>query len=221
MAALREVSLDMTRQLRPDISPSDAKQQHLDIQGNRSAVKWTAMELLGRLLWAVSRSFFAWSPRPFWGWRNALLRLFGARIGSHVHIYPSARIAIPWNLSISDRAAVGDGAIIYNLGPILIDADVTVSQFAHLCAGTHDFRRRDFPLIKSTIQIGKGAWICADAFVGPDVTIGAFAIVGARAVVVRDVAPWVIVGGNPARVIGARPQFKGVEGHVHSARSET
>jgi putative colanic acid biosynthesis acetyltransferase WcaF len=105
---------------------------------------------------------------------------------------------------VDDNAAVGDRVIIYNLGIISIGRDATISQHAHLCAGTHDFRRADMPLVKSPISIGAGAWICADAFVGPGVTVGPMAVVGARAVVVRDVADHVVVVGNPAHVVGER-----------------
>jgi putative colanic acid biosynthesis acetyltransferase WcaF len=173
----------------------------LDIAANRRARKWSDRELLGRLLWETSGFLFAWSPRQLWGWRNAWLRLFGARIGRAVHIHPSVRIAVPWNLRIGDNTAVGDGAILYSLGLIALGADVTVSQYAHLCAGAHDHRQPDLPLLKRPIAVGAGAWICADAFVGPGVTVGAGAVVGARAVVVRDVPPGVVVAGNPAREV--------------------
>jgi putative colanic acid biosynthesis acetyltransferase WcaF len=133
-----------------------------------------------------------------------LLRLFGAQIGRNVHIHPSVYITIPWNLSIGDKTAVGDRVILYALGPIVIGECVTVSQYAHLCAGTHDWRDPVMRLIKTPITIGNGAWICADAFIGPGVTVGARAIVGARAVTMRNVAPGAIVSGNPATQFGRR-----------------
>jgi putative colanic acid biosynthesis acetyltransferase WcaF len=179
----------------------------LDIAANRSAAKWTRREMFWRFLWEVSQPISRLMPRPLWGLRRWLLRRFGARIGREVRIHPTARIAIPWNLSIGDETAIGDGVQIYNLGQVSIGAQATISQGAHLCAGTHDHRQPDLPLVKCTIKIGQGAWICADAFLGPNVTVGDFAILGARAVVVRDVAPGVIVAGNPARIIGQREFF--------------
>jgi putative colanic acid biosynthesis acetyltransferase WcaF len=179
----------------------------LDIIANRRMRKWTRGEIVGRLMWEyLGAPTFGLIPRPLWAVRRALLRVFGARIGRDVHIYPSVRIAIPWNLVIAEHAAVGDRAIIYNLGMITIASAATVSQGAHLCAGTHDYRQADFPLIKAPISVGSGAWICADAFVGPAVTIGDRAIIGARAVVMKDVADGAIVAGNPAREIGKRPR---------------
>jgi putative colanic acid biosynthesis acetyltransferase WcaF len=114
-------------------------------------------------------------------------------------------IAIPWNLVIGTDASIGDRAIIYNLGLISIGDAATISQGAHLCAGTHDYRRADLPLLKLPIAIGEGAWICADSFIGPGVTIGDYAIIGARAVTMRDVGDWSIAVGNPAKIVGQRP----------------
>lgn len=178
----------------------------LDIAGNRRARKWTGREMAGRALWEILRGpLFAWTPRPLWGWRRMVLRAFGARVGREVHVFPSVRIAVPWNLTFGDEAAVGDRAILYSLGRIEIGAQTTISQGAHLCAGTHDYLQASMPLVKASISIGAGAWICADAFIGPGVSVGARAIVGARAVAVKNVEPGKVVAGNPARVVRDRP----------------
>jgi putative colanic acid biosynthesis acetyltransferase WcaF len=157
------------------------------VRANRAAVKWSRREQAARVLWACAWPLFALSPRPLWGWRRFLLRVF-----------------MPWNVELGEFSLLGDGAFLYALGGVRIGACATVSQGAHLCAGTHDYRDVAMPLVKARIEIGAGAWICADAFVGPHVRIGAGAVVGARAVVVRDVAADCVVAGNPARIIGAR-----------------
>lgn len=173
----------------------------LDITANRAARKWSRREQAGRVLWALAWPLFRLSPRPCWGWRRGLLRLFGAGVGQAVHVYPTVRIMIPWNLDLGDGCAVGDRAILYALGKITLGERATISQGAHLCAGTHDLRDPARPLLKPPIRIGKDAWICADAFVGPGVSVGKNAVAGARAVVVRDVADHCVVAGNPARLI--------------------
>jgi len=156
------------------------------------------------VLWGLAKPLFRFSPRIFFGWRNWLLRLFGARIGKNVHVYNSATVYFPWNLEIGDWSAIGEHAFIYNLGPVCIGSNVTISQRAHLCAGTHDHTDPALPLLKPPISIGDQAWVCADAFIGPGVTVGEGAVVGARAVAIRDVEPWLIVVGNPARPVGKR-----------------
>jgi putative colanic acid biosynthesis acetyltransferase WcaF len=180
----------------------------IDIMQNRASKKWSRKELIGRALWEIFRGpLFAWTPRRLWGWRRFVLKCFGAQVGREVHIYPSVRIAIPWKLDIEDNSAIGDCANIYNLGRISIGKNVTISQNAHLCAGSHDYRRPDFPLLKPPITILSGAWVCADSFVGPGVIVGESAIVGARAVVMRNVNSHEIAVGNPARVIGHRQKI--------------
>lgn len=176
----------------------------MDIEANRQARKWSRKELAGRVLWGLCRPLFRFSPRPLWGWRRFLLRLFGAEVGKQVNILPSVHIFIPWNLEIDDWSSIGFDALIYNLGPVHIGKKVTISQRAHLCAGTHDHRDETMPLIKSPITIADHVWICADAFIGPNVQIQESAVVAACSVVIKDVAKKTIVGGNPAQPIGER-----------------
>lgn len=133
-----------------------------------------------------------------------VLRLFGAKVGRFVNIYPTTRLYMPWNVELGDWTALGEDVLLYSLGPIRLGRNVTVSYRGHVCAGTHDLNDPALPLLKPPVVIDDGVWIGTDAFVGPAVTIGRFAVVGARAVVVRDVAAFDIVAGNPARPIGRR-----------------
>jgi putative colanic acid biosynthesis acetyltransferase WcaF len=176
----------------------------IDVAANRAQRSYVLSELVARLLWGIGATMFWLVPRPLYGVRRTILRVFGATVGPHVHIHPTARIFMPWNLVVGEYSAIGDRAIIYNLGPIRIGARTTISQNAHLCAGSHDYRDPAFRLLRTPITIGDDAWICADAFVGPGVTVGDHAIVAARAVAVRDVAPGLIIAGNPAKVIKRR-----------------
>lgn len=178
-------------------STSDSRM--LDVKENRLARKYSPEEMTRRVLWTFAQPFFRFSPRPCFGWRRFLLRCFGAKVGRDVHVYPSATIYFPWLFEAGDESAIGEHAFIYNLGRVTLGSRVTVSHRAHLCAGTHDHTKPDFPLLRPPIVIGSDAWICADAFVGPGVTVGERAIVGARAVAMKDVRPGSIVVGNPAR----------------------
>lgn len=174
----------------------------VDVAANRAQRTWSRRVNVQRVLWAIVWPLFRCSPRPFWAWRRGLLRLFGAQIGSGVHVCPSAQITMPWHLQIGEDAAIGADAILYALGRISIGPRATVSQNAHLCAGSHDWRDPARPLIRTPIRIGADAWVCADAFVGPGVRIGAGAILGARAVAMRDLPAGHIGQGNPMQVRG-------------------
>jgi putative colanic acid biosynthesis acetyltransferase WcaF len=176
----------------------------LDIQSNRSASKYTRKELFLRVRWGFGKLVFRLTPRPCFGLRRGILRAFGAKLGSNVNIYPSALIYYPWNLKIGDDSSIGEWALVYNLGRVTIGERTTISQRAHLCAGTHDYRNPALPLIKPPIEIGDEVWVCADAFIGPNVTVANGAVVGACSVVTRDVEPLAVVAGNPAKFVKKR-----------------
>ena len=176
----------------------------LNIDKNRSASKYSFNILLKRILWSFVKCLFHFSPRIAFSWRNFLLRLFGAKIGKHVHIYNSAEVYMPWNLEIGDWSAIGEYAYIYNLDLISIGSRATISQRAHLCAGTHDYEDSSLPLITKPITIQDNSWVCADAFIGPGVTIHEGAVIGARAVITKDVEAHAIMAGNPAKKIKSR-----------------
>jgi putative colanic acid biosynthesis acetyltransferase WcaF len=166
---------------------------------------WSSQEKVGRVVWMLVRgSLFRWSFHNWYGWRRYLLRCFGAKVGQDARVRPSVMIEIPWNLELGDHCRVGDHAILYSLGTIRIGRLAVISQHAHLCAGTHDYTLRSFPLRLMPITIGEEAWIAADAFVGPGISVGDRAVVGARAVVVKDVGVAEVVVGNPARVVKMR-----------------
>lgn len=158
-----------------------------------------------RLIWQLAR-LLLFRPSPwFWhGWRRSLLRLFGASIGRSVKIMPSAQIWAPWNLSMGDYAAVSHGVDLYNVARIDIGAHATVSQRAFVCTAGHDIDHPHMPLVTAPVKIHDGAWICAEAYIHPGVTVGVDAVAGVRAVVLRDVPPRHVVGGNPARFIRER-----------------
>lgn len=166
---------------------------------------WTTREKIGRALWMlVGSKVFRLTFHNWYGVRRGLLRLFGATVEKGVRIRPTAHVEVPWNCTFKEGSVVGDRAIIYSLGTITIGRYAVISQYAHLCAGTHDFTDKRFTLIRDPIVIGDGAWISADSFVGPNVTVGDRAILGARASAYKDLEPDTIYAGNPAKNIRRR-----------------
>lgn len=159
----------------------------------------------GRLLWnCVHATLFRWSPTPLFGWRAALLRSFGARVGSGAHVYPSAKVWAPWNLSLGEHSCLAPDVDCYCVAPIEVGAHATVSQYSYLCGATHDFEDPSHRLVPGAIRIGAGAWLAADVFVGPNVSIGEGAVVGARASVFKDIPAWTVAVGNPAKPLRKR-----------------
>lgn len=138
------------------------------------------------------------------GWKRFLLRLFGANIHATAIVYSTAKIYDPANLKMDEYSCLASNVICYNVDYVEIGANATVSQYAYLCTASHDITNIENFLITSPILIKDRAWIAADAFVGMGVTIGQGAVVGARSAVFKDVAPWTVVGGNPAKFIKKR-----------------
>jgi putative colanic acid biosynthesis acetyltransferase WcaF len=171
----------------------------------RGRSAFSAREKIGRILWAmVQGTLFRLSFHNWYRWRRMLVSAFGARLTPPVRLRRTVRIECPWNLTMGPESSAGDRAVLYCLGPVTIGARVSISQNAHICAGTHDHTRPDLHLLRPPITIEDDVWIAADAFVGPGVTIGAVAILGARGCAFKSLEPWTIYGGNPARPLGPR-----------------
>ncbi len=160
---------------------------------------------VARLLWSIVwLLFYRPSPKSFHGWRRLLLKAFGAKIGKGAHPYPSAKIWAPWNVEMGDHSCLSHEVDCYSVDKIKIGSHATVSQYSYLCTASHDITDPHMKLVTGPISIGDGAWITADVFIGPGVTIGEGAVVGVRSAVFKDVAPWTVVIGNPAKFIKHR-----------------
>ncbi|WFB36567.1 putative colanic acid biosynthesis acetyltransferase [Kiritimatiellota bacterium B12222] len=158
-----------------------------------------------RFLWNVVQFFlFQPGPRRLHSWRACCLRCFGAKVGKQVSIYPHVKIYAPWQLEMKDRACLAEGVNCYNVDQVIIEEDAVVSEGAFLCTASHNIDSHGRELITKAIRLEEGSWVFAEAFIGPGVTVKKGAIVGARAVVTKDVQEMTVVAGNPAREIRKR-----------------
>jgi putative colanic acid biosynthesis acetyltransferase WcaF len=161
---------------------------------------------LARLIWSVLWLLF-FRPTPRWtlnGWRLFLLRCFGAKIGVGSRVLPSCKIWAPWNLNMGCYSVLGDDVDCYSMNKISVGNYTTISQRSFLCCGSHDISCKSMPLITSPISIGDYCWVCAEAFVGPGVTLNDYSVVAARSVVLKDIRIREVVGGNPAKFLKLR-----------------
>ena len=132
------------------------------------------------------------------------MRLFGAKVGKRVYVYPSVQIWAPWNLEMGNDSCLSHFVDCYCVDKVVIGNRSTVSQYSYLCTASHDYNRRNLPLIAAPIVLEADVWVTADVFIGPGVTIRRGAVVGARSTVTRDVDEWNVIAGSPANVIGMR-----------------
>ena len=174
-------------------------------QNNPYQNPWPRWLQVVLIFWRISWLIFCrWTPKFLNPWRILVLKFFGAKLTGIPFIHSSARIQMPWNLKMGNRACLGEKANVYSLGKIKIHEGATVAQEAYLCTGTHDFSDANLQLITQEITIFPHAFIGARAMVMPGVKIGKNAVVGAMTVVTKDIPPNHIVAGNPARQIGLR-----------------
>ncbi len=166
---------------------------------------WSDRDRALRLLWEFTWFVFCvWTPKPANPWRLFWLDVFGATIEGKPFVHQRARIAIPWHLTLRDRACLGDRANAYSLGEIEIGERATVAQEAYLSTGSHDFSHPALQLVTAKITIGDDAFVGARAFVMPGVRIGARSLVGACSVVTKDIPDDCVAAGNPCRVLRPR-----------------
>jgi len=160
---------------------------------------------LRRILWfVVEKTLYRFSPNAAFAWRRFLLRSFGAQLHGQPRPYPKSTIWAPWNLEMHHYSCLANDVTCYNVARVKLGRFATVSQGAHLCSASHDFRDPDFPLTAGEIEIGREVWVAAEAFIGPGVTLHDRAVIGARAVVTKDVASSDVFAGNPAAKVGTR-----------------
>lgn len=175
----------------------------VELQHTRSG--WSLRVKVLRVLWAPFKILFIrGSGRWLSPLRIQALRLFGAHIERPALVMDGVNVWHPWSLTLRRYCTLGRGVEVYNYAHITLGEQATVSQGTYLCSASHDFEDRTMPLIYYPITIAAQAWVSANCFIGPGTTVGEGAVVGACSVVVKDVPPWTVVAGNPARVIRPR-----------------
>lgn len=181
---------------------------------------WTRIKnVLFNMTWALTCRV---TPNPLNFWRLWILRWFGAQISGRPYVAPSARIRMPWNITLKHRACVAPGGELYALGPIIMHERSTVAQHAYICTGSHDITVEELTLVVGTVEIGADAFIFAGAFVSPGVTIGEGAVIGAHSVVTKDMPPWMICAGNPCKPLKPRvfPRNAGTDSSEHDEQTQ-
>lgn len=158
-----------------------------------------------RALWNLTYALlYRPSPRPMHAWRAFLLRLFGAKLGAKCHFYAKGKVWAPWNLVCEDRVSLADDAELYNPSIFYLGSHAIVSQGAYVCGATHTYDDPNFPQVSSPMRLGAYSWVCAKAIVSPGVNIGDGAILGLGSLATRDLEPFGVYAGVPAKKIKER-----------------
>ena len=182
-------------------------------QGSAYDSPWSTGSKIKRLLYGLTWTLTCrWTPNPFNIWRLLVLRLFGTKISGRPYVAASAKLRMPWNVTLEHRACVAPGTELYALGKIILRERCTVAQHSYLCAASHDVTVEALPLTIGTIEIGADVMMFAFTFVAPGVTVGEGAVIGAASVVTKDMPAWTICAGNPCKPLKPR-QFPRAPAH--------
>jgi putative colanic acid biosynthesis acetyltransferase WcaF len=187
-----------------DVSHQDTEQAGLQVDPTLLP-SFSLKNRLARLVWNLCYALlYRLSPRPFHAWRSMLLRAFGAKLGPACHFYPKSKVWAPWNLTCEDRVSLGDDAELYNPSPMYLGSHAIVSQGAYVCGATHLYNEPSFRLVSFPMRLGAYSWVCARAAVNPGVNVGDGAILALGSVATKDLEPFGIYAGIPARKVKER-----------------
>ena len=168
-------------------------------------IRLSRVNRIYRAVWRIfGVPFFRCSPVIFFSFRRVILSIFGAKLTSTSYVYPDVEIWSPANLQMGRNSVLAPKCYVYNVHPIILGDNVTVSQFSKLITASHDYGSLDLPLVAARIELREFSWVTANVTIGPGVVIGEGAVVLTGSVVVKDLMDWRVYGGNPARFIKMR-----------------
>lgn len=164
-------------------------------------LKYTAGNAL-RSAEAMSLLIAGWIPIHII--RTAMMRLWGAKVHPSATVLHGAVVREARSLRIGARSNIGYGAVLDARGGLVIGSDVSLATGVSFYPGKHLWDDPDFAFEFAEIQVGDRVWIGPRAIILTGVTVGEGAVVTAGAVVTKDVPPWTVVGGVPAKHIAHR-----------------
>jgi acetyltransferase-like isoleucine patch superfamily enzyme len=165
----------------------------------------TLRGLAGAILGYLYNSW--WTHVPSHLLRRLFLRAYLGGLGQNSSIQMGCRFLNARKIYLGERNVINFGCLMDGrIHEIRTGSDVSIGPEAVILTLGHDPRAGDFRNQGGPVKIGSRAWIAYRAIILPGVSIGEGAVVAAGSVVTRDVEPYAIVAGNPARKIGERPR---------------
>jgi acetyltransferase-like isoleucine patch superfamily enzyme len=147
--------------------------------------------------------FFSYIPS--YSIRHSVYKHAGKmKIGKNTNIQMGLKIYKPWSIEIGENTVINNNVVLDGRGTLLIGNNVNISPYVKIYSAEHDVNGSLFDYVEAEVKIEDYAWVSTASIVLPGVTIGRGAVVASGAVVTKDVDPFAIVGGVPAKKIGTR-----------------
>ena len=174
---------------------------------------------LKRVLSVVLNNFYWWMTNsvichiPSLIIRRGWLKCMGMKIKGNVMFYEGYHIRNPKGIEIEDGVSIGPKVLLDGRRGLYIGKSAVIAYDAIIWSLNHDYNDINFCGKGAPVEIGEYAWICSRSIILPGIKIGKCAIVASGAVVTKDVPPYAIVGGIPAKIIGHRDQKEYMYGY--------
>ena len=152
--------------------------------------------------------------------RNWCLRRMGLKMSKNVRIYAGFHIREPRNIQIEDGVSIGPKVLLDGRCGLTIRRSAVIAYNAIIWTLNHDYNDVNFAPKGAPVVIGKYAWICSNSVILPGITIGDYAVVASGAIVTKDVPPYAVVAGVPAKIIAHREEKEYKYGYVHNNSSQ-
>lgn len=160
-----------------------------------------SLDIRYSLIWYFTNTIL--SNLPSKRLRIIFLRLLGAKI-RNARLYLGFHIRNPKGLTIEDGVSIGPKVLLDARKGLTIKENVVIGYGAIIWTLNHDYNDIHFSLKGAPVTIEKYAWICSNSIILPGIRIGEGAVVASGAVVTKDVPPYAVVAGIPAKIIKYR-----------------
>ena len=168
--------------------------------------------MINGIKWNLSTSIIPNVPSQTiknWG-----LRKLGVKMSRNVKFYTGFSVRNPKGLVIEDGVSIGPRVLLDARCGLTIHKNAVIAYDAIIWTLNHDYNDVLFRGKGAPVEIGAYSWVCSRSIILPGIKIGEGAVVASCAVVTKDVEPYTIVGGIPAKVIGKREQNSWKYGYI-------
>lgn len=153
--------------------------------------------------------------------RRLSLRVTGMKISRNVRFFEGVHVRNPKGITMGDGCSIGTRVLLDGRKGLTIGKSVVFGYECIIWTLNHDYQDVNFCTKGAPVYIGDYAWICSRSIILPGVTIGEGAVVASGAIVTKDVPPYAIVAGMPAKIVGERERkhydygYKPTEEYMH------
>lgn len=217
-----------------ELSHKEFEKQYRKNKRKRFFVKYTGMRLLKKILGPIRSYLRKCQTGLQWWWLNCIVcylpsvhlrrffvRLAGAKLPGNVRFFEGVHVRNPKGITLGEGCSIGTRVLLDGREGLTAGKSVVFGYECIIWTLNHDYNDINFKTKGGPVTIGDYAWICSRSIVLPGIKIGEGAVVASGAIVTKDVPPYAIVAGIPAKIVGEREKkpynygYKANEEYMH------